>query len=76
MTKNKITVLYALVSEENVILQYFKNLEDLEIFFDTNGLEEAVILTVAKAESVVIPPEPTLEITEIEFSTLLEGECK
>ena len=62
--------IFALVSEDNSVM-YFKDLKLVQQYMERENLEEATIFEVVAVIEASYPPEPELEFTDRELSSML-----
>ncbi len=65
--------IFAVIGADNDLLGYFKDLKAVQSYLDRESLEEATILEIIAVIDAAYPPEPDLELTDRELSSLLEA---
>lgn len=71
--KKTLTEIFAVVDDEDKILGYFKDMNAVERFFERESIDQAVILTVTRAENAEYPDDPMLEFSDRKLSELVSN---
>lgn len=71
MAAKKPKSIFAILDTSDSLLGYFRDLKAVQSYLEHEAIEEAVILEVVSAIDASYPPEPDLELTDRELSSLL-----